>query len=382
MFSRSLADPNHPRWAEAPHHNDAVSRLLNASFRCFLDGVRDPLAYAEAHRLAAQCVPMQRSTHQNMLVSFALGLPLWSMNYGNMAIEAFADALDSAYETHDFPMVIELNEQLGTVLRWRGRFEESIPFYEDGLMTLHAVGGAALLNDPVALQLQRGLAVSLTGAGRYDEALLQLPLVRELAHQTEDIDVIASVELTTGNTLAAQGNAHAALPYFLAARDANSRSVSEVGRMMYGRMHAIAAGALLDVAEVEARRGHDVRNSTYVELAGSFARQALDYAAESNGLGARFLGVLAHMRHDRISGRLPTAVHLLTPLLSEGERCHDPAVAVQVYTAIGQDFAARGEWESARSQFQRAVQGANEQGMIFLGEHAKRELFRGSRGDN
>jgi tetratricopeptide (TPR) repeat protein len=378
VFSRLLIEPDHPRWRYAHQHNDTVSRLINAAFREIGAGAHDPLAYARAHKLAAQCVDLPRSTHQNMLVSLALGLSLESMEQVDMASAAFYDALESARETHDFVASVELHDQLGATLRCQGRYEEAADFYEDGLVTLEDVGGVALTNDPITLHFEIGMAVSLMAIGDYDASLLHLPLARELARQAADAIALAGIDLTTANVHSARGDMHAALPLILAARDAYARAATPSQRTMQGRLHAIAAGALLDVAEVFSRRGHNAQQSIHVELAGDFAEQALNHAVETDELGARYLGLIALARYKRLSGRLPTTIHLLTPLLTDAERHDDPHLAIQVHTAIGQDYAAQGDWGHTFDHYRRAVHGASECGAIYLGAFAQRELIRGS----
>jgi hypothetical protein len=76
---------------------------------------------------------------------------------------------------------------------------------------------------------------------------------------------------------------------------------------------------------------------------------------------------------------MPSAIPLLTPLLTDAERYGDSSLAIQVHTAIGQDYAARGDQEHARDHYRRAHQGASECGAHFIGAFAQRELIRGSR---
>ncbi|HEV2237262.1 MAG TPA: hypothetical protein VGR57_11430, partial [Ktedonobacterales bacterium] len=314
----------------------------------------------------------------DMLVSLALGLSLTSMNYVDMATEALADALDSADETHDYMMAIELYEQVGAILRCRGRYAEAADFYEDGLFTLHALGGAALLNDPVSPHLELGLAASLMSIGRYDDALLHLVIAREVARKMDDAFLLARIDVATAIIHSAQGDARAALPLILAARDVYAHATSPAQRAMRVRVQAQAAGILLDVAKVITRRERDIRGFTYVELAGQFAQQALNDAVDSGDMGGFYMATLARARHERISGRQTSTLHLLAPLLKDAELTHDPTLAVQVHTAIAQEFAARKDPTHAREAYQRAFQGASECGAIFLGEYAKRELLRGS----
>jgi tetratricopeptide (TPR) repeat protein len=379
MLNSSIFNPDDPRWIDQPRHNPKVSRLLAASFARIVEGARNPLAYAEAHRLAARCIRLRRSAHQNMLVNVALGLSLESMNHDDMASEAFSMALDSANETGDRAVFVELHDQLGATLRCRGRYEEAASFYQDGLLTLEEVLGAALLHDPLTRHFELGLAVSLTAIGEYEEALQHLAVARELARQAGDAIALAGVDATTANVYTTRGDAHAALPLYLAAHDAYSaHAATPSERRMLGRMHAITALGLLDVAEVYARRGVNVQGSTYVDLAGTFAQRTLNYVVDVHDPGGLYLGLIARARHERISGRMSSAIHLIEPLLADADRIHDPFLAVQMHTAIGQDHAARGEHERAREAYQRAFQGASACGATYLGEYPKRELLRGS----
>ena len=379
MFTASSLDPNHPRWREMSRHNPVVSRLVKESCDHFAQGMRNPLMYATAHRLAAQCVPMRKSKHQKMLVNVALGLALSGMDFQDEAASALYLALDLAHETHDYVVAFELYDQVGANLRGQGRMEEAAEFYEEGLHALDALGGLAA-NKPMALQFELGLATSRLVTGDYPATLLHLPIARELARQKADAIMLARLDLTTANVHTARGDVHAALPLILAARDAFAHATTPSQRMMLARLHAIAAGALLDVAEVYARRGRDVRGLTYVTLADDFAQQALNLAAEINDVGAVYLGTLARARHERISGRRSTSMNLLTALLADADKHDDPHLRVQVHTAIGQDHAARGDHDRARAHYQLAVQGANECGNLYSGEYAKRELVRASVG--
>jgi tetratricopeptide (TPR) repeat protein len=267
---------------------------------------------------------------------------------------------------------------MGACLRCVGRYAEAADFYEDGLATLEAAGGIVLTDDPVTVHLEFGLGVSLATLTRYDEALSHLLIARELAHQSADRFVRAGIDLTMANVHQSRGDAHAALPLVLAARDAYAAWTTPSERRMYGRLHAIAAGMLLDVADVYARRGRSVQDSTYVELAGSFAQQALNEAGETDEEGALYLGLIARARHERFSGRRTSAVDLLGPLLIDAARMESPVMTAQVHTAIAQDFDAQGDREHAFDHYRLALHGARESSDLYLGAAAQRALIRGS----
>jgi tetratricopeptide (TPR) repeat protein len=382
MISQLIIDPDDPRWIIAPRHNFIVSRLLNAAFGRIAKGARDHLAYVQAHALARQCLALPHSEHQNMLVNFILGLALENIEEPetaiDMASEAFYEALEAAHETGDFAVAVEVCNQLGAILRCRGRYEQATDFYEIGLMMLEELGGQIFLNSSTAHQFELGLGVSLLASGDYDGALLHLPLARALAQQSGDVLGLASVDLSMANIYTARGDPHAALPLVLAARDAFEHATTPSQRMMQGRLHAIAALALLDVAEVYARRGRNVTDSIHVEMAGAFAQQALNHVVDTDEPGAFYMGRIAQARYERLGGRMPSAIPLIEPLLADADRIHDRHLAIQMHTAIGQDYAARGEHELAREAYQRAFQVASACGAVFLGEYPKRELLRGS----
>ncbi|HEV2235210.1 MAG TPA: hypothetical protein VGR57_00990, partial [Ktedonobacterales bacterium] len=118
--------------------------------------------------------------------------------------------------------------------------------------------------------------------------------------------------------------------------------------------------------------------STYIDLAGSFARQGLALARATGEPGARFFGLMAQARHARASGRLGSARILLEPLLAEAERMRDPRYAIQVHTAIGQDHTAHGDHERALAHFRRAMRDAEALGDYSVGGPARRALVRAS----
>jgi tetratricopeptide (TPR) repeat protein len=378
MSYGALFDPDHPRWRGDQNHTDKVSRRLKAAFRHIGRGQHDPYAYVKAHHLAALCVNERRSTHQNMLVNLAMGLALGGMQSLVPASAALDLALDDAYTTEDFAAAIETYEHLGEILRCQGHYEDAARFYEEGLEILEAHGGAALLTSPRTLRFQLGLAISRMAIGLYEDALLPLRLASALARRAGDALLQGAVDLTMANIHTARGNAHAALPLCLAARDSHldlGAQATPSRLRMQGRFHAIAALGLLDVVEVYARNGQDVRRHRYVEKAGSFAQQALNHVADTNEPGAHYMGLIANARYKRLSGRLPSAVHLLQPLLTDVEQLGDPALAIQIHVAIAEDYAARDKQERARAHYQRAYRTANEAGVAHLGEPALRALL-------
>jgi tetratricopeptide (TPR) repeat protein len=382
LFRSSLTDPRDPRWLDAPGHNDVVMQLLGDAYGFIQRGATQPEAYKDALAIAGHCARLRRSTHQNMLIFFALGMAYAGLSAMDRAAESYDEALNDAQVGSDWSAIAEISDQLGAALRQdgpTGRFEDAAGIYDDGLAALERLGDTAPPAHPSTLPLVFGRAVMLDALEQSATAREHYLIARALATQADDRLMRAGIDYMEANGQRSLGNPHAALPLMLAACDSLDRSATPWAKLVSGRAYAIAAEMALDVAEVFIGRGRLNQPSTYVDLSDSFARQALERARQNGDQGAMFLGQLALARCERVSGHVASSIHVLDPLLLEATRVNSPPDIIMVHTAMGQDHAARGEREPALAHFRLAARLADDtSGMGYLGAVARKALIRAS----
>ncbi|HEV2237263.1 MAG TPA: hypothetical protein VGR57_11435, partial [Ktedonobacterales bacterium] len=255
MLKSALTDPDLPPWPAAPGHNADVSRLIRTALRRYAAGKAQPFmalaerAYHDAYIVAARCLPLRRSPHQDMFIHYALGSALVGLEHLSEGIGHLDAAVSAAEASGDLWASAELADVLGVALRGLGRYLDAEDVYRDGLAALEDLRSATPLQHPSGLRLQVGLAAMLQANERFDEAPARVMIARAGAIALGDREAQAGMDLTEANVQRARGNPHAALALILAARDGYvAVGETRVSRLMLGRVQAFAAEMALDVA--------------------------------------------------------------------------------------------------------------------------------------
>lgn len=322
---------------------------------------------------------------------------LWPMSASQRLRQLFIFAT-AAHQRDDFPGSIDYLEEamaLSTGLEAQAEFAELSLLCAEAHHSLQAFGAAARVaglgldawlglgsgSDPADVNLEIDLrdrySLELFLLGRYVEALGQCYAAQILAQSQPESRLTslraAGVDWTLALLHRWRGNYQLAERHVLAAAPIYERwgSLDELSRL-----RIVAADISLDMmvpmgGGIAYQYREDLIPRTQVSLTQALAGTASD-------LAARCMALLAKARLSRVLALNEDRLATIESIGMVAERLQDLPLLAQVYTALGDEFAAAGtsELESQLNCYRRALGVAESSGVGAYGVWARRGLLR------
>lgn len=380
MLDSSLRGRKNSRWQSEPGYSFGVEYLLDET-----DGLLNVARatgavsdFARAIEYALACVPLQRSPRQSMRVDYVLGCAFEGMGHHTDALENFDEALDIAAELGDSGAYVELAHRAGAVSGQLFQYRDAAAYESLALGRLDVldVTSGGPVDVPFTVQALLACAGYEFLVASPASALSHIERARALMSTIAD----GSCDETSANWIEAllhrwRGEPERALLVAERAVEALSsfaESATEV--MSLGRIHGIVTEIALDIAE-RYPRGSSAQNRR-VRQARHSVREFEQIARSAGDDEGQVLAALARARLNRVVNHNVNRKDAIERALRRSHDLGDIALVTQALTTLGNEFAARGERESARTCFRRAVAQVDGTEMPMMGTFARRALLR------
>ncbi len=351
MPTPSLSQPDRPEWHDEPDYSPEVAAALRRAYITLSQRDASPAAPLRAHSTIHQHLDLPMSRHQRLAFWYVLALGYAAAADYEHAAYCTDEAMDSALSLGEYGALVELHYLRGGIQRSVLHLEGAASDYRDCLLLLREFPEAGVHhNRSFEVTLLTELAGFEFYRARYVEtaALLRQaePLARRLKQDSLPVATLAWMET---HLYRWRGDPFSALER---GTEAATLFTERGSTASAARIQAVTADCALDAADDlppgSARERLIATAHTHASLSFRLAREARDE------IGMLFAS-LPLLRHARIAGRNKDRVSSLENILREGQRLKDEAIVIQALTTLGDELAALGEVESARTHYVRAL---------------------------
>lgn len=372
LFSSSLHAPDDAAWQASYGYSSDIANVLVAAYTAVRRGRGRLDGYLRAIALAMPSVKARMSRRQRMHLYFILATSAAANNWYDEALYWVDRAIALAIQLEDIAAELELLSLRASCNRALLKFVDAIEDCRDSLGQLDAQYEALGVDDPSArLQTHAQLATFGFFTAQPDLATLHLAEARALTPRVPHGQFeSATAEWVQAHLYRTYGEYERALRHLLGIYDDYIREATIVSRE---RMEIFVADVALDWAE-KLSPGTD-RNA-FLALCHAHLETAERLAHENDDQPGQGLAQLARIHYNRLSGANVERIARLEDVIHLGYTLDDVAIKAQAYTALGDEYAAIGERESALGCYRKTLDVLEYSQVTVLGTVAMRALWR------
>ncbi|HEX5441359.1 MAG TPA: hypothetical protein VFW76_10770 [Ktedonobacterales bacterium] len=372
LFSSSLHAPDDAAWKASYGYSSDIAGVLIEAYTAVRRGRGRLDGYLQAIALAMPSVKARMSRRQRMHLYFILATGAAASEWYDEALYWVDRAIALAIHLEDIAAELELLSLRASCNRALLRLIDAIEDCRDSLGQLDAQHEALGVDDPSArLHTHAQLATFTYFTAQPDLARLHLAEARALTPRVPHGQFeSATAEWVQAHLFRTYGEYERALRHLLGIYDDYIKEATIVSRE---RMEIFIADAALDWAE-KLSPGAD-RNA-FLALSLGHLETAERLASENDDQPGEGLAQLARVHYNRLSGANVERIARLEDVIHLGYTLDDVAIKAQAYTALGDEYAAAGERESALGCYRKALDVLEHSQVSVLGAEARRALFR------
>lgn len=372
LFSSSLHAPDDEAWKASYGYSSDIAGVLVAAYTAVWRGRGRLDGYLQAIALAMPSVKARMSRRQRMHLYFILATGAAASEWYDEALYWIDRAIALAIQLEDIAAELELLSLRASFNRALLKFIDAIEDCRDSLGRLDAQHEALGVDDPSArLQTHAQLATFAYFTAQPDLARLHLAEARALTPRVPHGQFeSATAEWVQAHLYRTYGEYERALRHLLGIYDDYIREATIVSRE---RLEGFIAEVALDWAE-SLSSGAD-RNA-FLALSLPHLESAERLASENDDQPGLGLAQLARIHYNRLSGANVERITPLEDVIHLGYTLDDVAIKAQAYTALGDEYAAIGERESAMGCYRKTLDVLEHSQVTVLGTGARRALWR------
>lgn len=384
MFSEALRVLDDPGDRVNAGYSSLAAGELAAAFKSLPLPDDHPAAFVRPFFRLKRIERARMSVRQRMLSFYGLGLTWRGLRDEARGIEYLDRALDIAQHLNDLPAAVDLLRLVGTAERARSQYRAAAGFLTTGLEMLDELrerGDPGLRPDPAQeLTMHVLLAVCHHAQEEHAAARSRLDAARRLIPQTESPAFhTAKIDWMMAAMYRASGDPAAALPLVRSAADAYALDMTPSAREAYARLQVLVAETAMDLVEESREAGPAQGGAQMLALAHLCIVRARELAGARHDPPGDVLTVLARVRLDRLGARRGPSLQVLEDGLARARELADLPLLAQVYTAYGDELAAREEHESALNMYRATLDLVRHSHSPVMGVRARRALVRAMR---
>ncbi len=372
LFSSSLHLPDDVAWKASYGYSPDIAGVLIAAYTSIRRGKGNVYGYLQAISLAVSSVKARMSRRQRLHLYFILAAGAGAGNWYNEALYWIDRAIPLAIQIEDTAAVLELLSLRMSFNRALLKLADAIEDCRACLEQLDAQREALGVDDPAArLHTHAQLATFAYFTGQPLLAESHLADARALASRVYEPHYdSATAEWVQAHLYRIYGEPERALRHVLGFYDDYINEALAVSR---DRLEFFVADVALDWAE-KLRSGTD--RDAFLALSLPHLEMAERLAEESNDSPGQGLARLARIHYNRLSAANVERIARLEEVIHLGYEIDDVAIKAQAYTALGDEFAACRERESALNCYRTTLDILTHSQVGVLGISAKRALRR------
>lgn len=337
--------------------------------------------YSKVYDFASLCQPLPMSLYQRMQMHYLLGISRAGQGAYDEGVRYLHFALDIAEELDERPSVVELARSLGSVAATIFANSEAITYLEQSLNALRSIADGPVSIDPACeLDILVALAAADFALNEHDEARSHLEnarlLIPHISNARQHVGTIYWMESLLDRW---RGEPERALRLAMNAAEIYVNTAETPDQLAaLGRLNGIVADTALDLAETYPANGPGGSWSAFHSLARPYIKRAIGLASETTDGAGIQIARLIRARHDRTAGKNVNTQRAIERVLLAGEKRHDIALIAQAHTALGREFAMRGETEPSLASFRKTLEVLKGTQAPTMGVWARRALLRHS----
>lgn len=371
LFSSSLHIPDDAAWKDSHGYSPDIAGVLVAAYRAIARGKGAVRGYSQALSVALPSVKARMSRRQRLHLYFILATGAAAGAWYHEALYWIDRAIPLALQLEDSAAELELISLRISLNRAILHLVDAIEDCEYSLERLDALHDAIGIDDPAArLQTHAQLATFAYFTGQQFLAERHLLEARALAPRVHEPHYdSAAAEWVQAHLYRTYGEPERALRHVLGLYEAY---IAEAHTISQDRLEFFIAEVAMDWAE-KLPPGSD--RDALLALSRPHLERSERLADESYDMPGQGLATLARVRFNRLSGANAQRVVSLEAVLHLGYSLDDVAIKAQAYTALGDEFAALDEGESARNCYRKTLDALEYSQVAVLGLPASRALF-------
>lgn len=377
-FASSLRQPDAASWRSEASYSLEVAAQLTRAYACLKrNRTVEALAMMEPLQMA------RMSARQMMRLWYVMGHAYAAHSAYDKALAYLDEALVQAGLLEDLGAVAELAYLRGSVHGAIQQFAAAADDLRLALESLQALASDAESADPdFELAVLVPLASFTFVTACYDEVAGYITRARRLIRLTAGHALqAAAVEWVEALLYRWSGQPELALRNALQAAECYLQPQLAAEPLARARIFTVVADCALDVAESLPQQPHFARDRLiglarpYAIFAVKTARDA-ENAQEPENETVHGLTLLTRARYDRLAGREHDRPAMIEHVVRTATHIGDKPLLAQAYTALGHEFAARGDAEPARNCYRRALDVQRTGDAVALAVWARRGLLR------
>jgi hypothetical protein len=351
LFSSSLHIPDDSSWKESRGYSSDIAGVLITAYSAVVGGKGAVRGYTKALAVAMPSVKARMSRRQRLHLYFILATSAAAGKWYDEALYWVDRAIPLALQLEDVAAQLELLALRTSLNRAILKLLDAIEDCQMTLERLDAQYGMLGIDDPAArLQTHGQMAMFAYFIGQRFTAEHHLATARSLAPLVHEPQFdSAAAEWVQAHLYRTYGEPERALRHTLGFYDMYIR---EAGAVSQDRLEFFIAEVAMDWAE-KLPPGTD--RDAFLALSFPHLSRAEQLATASHDMPGMGLALLARTHYSRLSGANVERTHSLEAVIHLGYMLDDVAIKAQAYTALGDEFAGRGEKESARNCYRRTL---------------------------
>jgi tetratricopeptide (TPR) repeat protein len=373
VLDSSLDTPDDLRSRGEPGHSDTVAAILMIAYGCLKLRL-----HRKACACVTQCLARPMSYRQRMRVFYVLAMSAVGERDLLAAAIFLDEALGLALRLDDLGACAELAYLHSSISSERQEFAVAADYGDISLEALHMIGDGA--NRPVdaafELEVVVGLSIHNFLRGQYqnsmscvEEARRLIPLAPKRPLQAAAIEWMAALLDRW------RGDLSGALHHAMAASEVYAGSG---GLALNARIQSVVADIALDLARSFATDGPHHARDAFIELAGPYAKRAVQLAAKAQSASDQGLSLLTRARYRRTRGGNAEGIPTIEAVAHMANQLGDVPLLGQAHTALGDELAARGEAEAALNCYRTALDVLARSDASAMAVWPRRALLRAS----
>lgn len=375
MPASSLLTPDAEEWRDEADYSPEAAAALTRAYARIKRGGNQSAEYVWACVDLAPWLDQPVSAHQRMLLHFVFAL-------GHAADGTFTSALIWLDRALDLAENLRAIADSLELLLLRSAFHRAISKCRDAIADLQQClnlaqdweesGGPFDL--PFRFQVLAELARFEFYVGHFRRAEHRLRQAQRLIPSLPERRELGAANLTwvQAHLDRTRGQPDLALLPAIAVSEVYSRLAPPVSQ---DRIHVFVAATALDIAATFKDGPSAANRAPFLLLARQHLARTDQLVREAHDRNGRVLAQVMRARYNLLSGHTTDRVGALEKAIRTARHLEDEALLAEGLTALGDEFAARGERESALDCYRQVLDALNGSQIPALETFARRALL-------
>lgn len=317
-------------------------------------------AWLMAQRLADRCFTERIAPALHVRVRFVQSYASAQLGALEQACAYLDDALEVSLAIGNLAVFAELAYLHGLFDSRMQHASQAMSYFEMAVEALQSSTDAEPQRPAtaeLALDILTRLAAQCFLLGNYSSAQTTLADAKQLlTTQPPHAVVAAPIEWTHALLERWRGNLALAFQHALRANACYEAMNTDADYVAHARLRIVAADIALDLAEQAELAAQSSRAERFVWLAQPLIRTAYEYLQGTPDTAGEQLALLSFVRLRRLQALTDDFRPLIEHIARSAQGGGDLPLLGQALTALGQDYAARGELDSALNLYRAALE--------------------------